>query len=69
MEISRKKACPSLQITDRWDRDELLAALQSRHVPAGAVNSIPELFALPAAQKMVLAEGGLRQVAAATRDG
>ncbi|MHA6247263.1 CaiB/BaiF CoA transferase family protein [Pontibacter sp. CAU 1760] len=50
-----------------WDREALLAAFHAQHVPAGAVNAIPEVFGLPAAQQMLLvhpdAKPGLRQVA------
>lgn len=48
-------------------RDELLQQLHQQHVPAGAVNSVAEVFDLPQAQQMLLqqqgAKPGLRQVA------
>ncbi|WP_439881887.1 CaiB/BaiF CoA transferase family protein [Pontibacter sp. MBLB2868] len=49
------------------DRAPLLQLLHDLHVPAGAVNSIPEVFRLPQAQEMLLRQqdtpGGVRQVA------
>ena len=49
------------------NREELLQALHQLHVPAGAVNTVPEVFALPQAQEMLLhqaqAKPGVRQVA------
>lgn len=49
-------------------RDALLDALAARHVPAGAVNDLPAVFAQPAAQAMVVqdeegAQVGVRHVA------
>nr|WP_262902617.1 CaiB/BaiF CoA-transferase family protein [Pontibacter aydingkolensis] len=48
-------------------RDELLQQLHRQHVPAGAVNAIPEALRLPQAQAMLLeypsAKPGIRQVA------
>jgi len=49
------------------EREALLTALHEQHVPAGAVNTIPDVFALPQAQDMLLchpqAKPGIRQVA------
>lgn len=49
------------------EREPLLQALHAQHVPAGALHSIPEVFAQPQAQQMLLqhpnAKPGLRQVA------
>ncbi|GHA77735.1 CaiB/BaiF CoA transferase family protein [Pontibacter akesuensis] len=49
------------------DREVWLQALQEQHVPAGAIHSIPEVFAQPQAQDMLLQQPhvkpGLRQVA------
>jgi crotonobetainyl-CoA:carnitine CoA-transferase CaiB-like acyl-CoA transferase len=49
------------------EREPLLQALYAQHVPAGAVNTIPEVFELPQAQAMLLhangAQSGVRQVA------
>ncbi len=49
------------------EREPLLQALHTQHVPAGAVNTIPEVFALPQANAMLLHHAGekpgLRQVA------
>ncbi|MBC5992630.1 CaiB/BaiF CoA transferase family protein [Pontibacter cellulosilyticus] len=48
-------------------RDELLQELHRQYVPAGAVNTIPEVFEMPQAQAMLLqcqnAKPGIRQVA------
>ncbi|MEJ8803508.1 CaiB/BaiF CoA transferase family protein [Pontibacter sp. H249] len=48
-------------------RDAFLEQLHRQHVPAGAVNSIPEVFELPQAQDMLLqhegSKPGVRQVA------
>ena len=49
------------------DREALLQKLHQLHVPAGAVNNIPEVFQLPQAQGMLLRQQnsptGVRQVA------
>ncbi len=49
------------------NRDELLDKMHRQHVPAGAVNTIPEVFRLPQAKNMLLqhkaAKPGIRQVA------
>lgn len=49
------------------EREPLLQKLQEQHVPAGAVNTIPEVFELPQAQDMLLrhqgVKPGIRQVA------
>jgi crotonobetainyl-CoA:carnitine CoA-transferase CaiB-like acyl-CoA transferase len=49
------------------NRDELIEQMHERHVPAGAVNTIPEVFELPQAQSMLLhhasAKPGIRQIA------
>ncbi|WP_242920533.1 CaiB/BaiF CoA transferase family protein [Pontibacter liquoris] len=49
------------------ERETLLQALHRQHVPAGAVNAVAEVFALPQAQHMLLhaagAKPGIRQVA------
>jgi crotonobetainyl-CoA:carnitine CoA-transferase CaiB-like acyl-CoA transferase len=51
----------------KHEREPLLQALYAQHVPAGAVNTIPEVFELPQAQAMLLhatdAKPGIRQVA------
>ncbi len=39
------------------DRDMLLAALAERGVPAGAVRSVPEVFAQPEAARLVVDDG------------
>lgn len=52
-------------------RDELLAALAARNVPAGAVNDLPAVFAEPTAQDMIVRDGalaGVRHVAFHTDD-
>lgn len=41
-------------------RDELLAALIARHVPAGAVNDMKSVWEMPQAQQLVLQAGILR---------
>ncbi|RDV15729.1 CoA transferase [Pontibacter diazotrophicus] len=49
------------------EREPLLQKLHQQHVPAGAVNTIPEVFELPQAQHMLLhhpeVKPGIRQVA------
>jgi crotonobetainyl-CoA:carnitine CoA-transferase CaiB-like acyl-CoA transferase len=55
-------------------RDELLVALATRNVPAGAVNDLPAVFAQPAARAMVVrdeagAQAGVRHVAFRLDDG
>ncbi|MFD3000561.1 CaiB/BaiF CoA transferase family protein [Pontibacter toksunensis] len=49
------------------EREPLLQKFHQQHVPAGALNSIPEVFELPQARNMLLhhpgAKPGLRQVA------
>lgn len=49
------------------ERDSLLRALQQQHVPAGAVNTVAEVFQLPQAKAMLLQHAlhkpGIRQVA------
>jgi len=49
------------------EREAFLQALHRQHVPAGAVHTIPEVFAMPQAQRMLLQRSGekpgLRQVA------
>ncbi len=49
------------------NRDEILDKMHRQHVPAGAVNTIPEVFRLPQAKNMLLqhkaAKPGIRQVA------
>ncbi|RIJ34153.1 CoA transferase [Pontibacter oryzae] len=51
----------------REEREGLLRRLHAQHVPAGAVHTIPEVFALTQAQEMLLqregAKPGLRQIA------
>ncbi|PRY12668.1 crotonobetainyl-CoA:carnitine CoA-transferase CaiB-like acyl-CoA transferase [Pontibacter ummariensis] len=51
----------------QWERNTLLQHLHALHVPAGAVNTVPDVFQLPQAQSMLLQrEGvkpGIRQVA------
>ncbi|HEY4650602.1 MAG TPA: CoA transferase, partial [Pontibacter sp.] len=48
-------------------KQELLEVLHRLHVPAGAVNSVPEVFQMPQAREMLLAYpgvgAGVRQVA------
>jgi crotonobetainyl-CoA:carnitine CoA-transferase CaiB-like acyl-CoA transferase len=50
-----------------FDREPLLQVLHKQHVPAGAVNSISEVFLLPQAKALLLNEGqglcGIRQIA------
>ncbi|WP_018478369.1 CaiB/BaiF CoA transferase family protein [Pontibacter roseus] len=52
---------------EQQDREALLQALHQQHVPAGAVNSVAEVFSLPQAREMMLlhpdAKPGVRQVA------
>lgn len=49
------------------ERDALLQELHEKHVPAGAVNTVADVFELPQAQQMLLhhvgAKPGIRQVA------
>lgn len=49
------------------ERDSLLSALQEQHVPAGAVNTIADVFQLPQAREMLLQhkeqKTGIRQIA------
>jgi crotonobetainyl-CoA:carnitine CoA-transferase CaiB-like acyl-CoA transferase len=51
----------------QWKRDALLQELHNRYVPAGAVNSVAEVFEQPKTRRMVLQHGeagaGIRQVA------
>ncbi|MBF9255352.1 CoA transferase [Pontibacter sp. 172403-2] len=55
------------QLIALQNREPLLEALYRQHVPAGAVNTVAEVFELPAAQSMLLysasAKPGVRQVA------
>lgn len=55
------------QLISQHERDELLGELHRLHVPAGAVNSVPEVFAQPQARRMLLTQpngpSGIRQVA------
>jgi crotonobetainyl-CoA:carnitine CoA-transferase CaiB-like acyl-CoA transferase len=54
-------------LISRHERDELLRKLHALHVPAGAVNSVAEVFELAQAQRMLLTQekggSGVRQVA------
>ncbi|WP_299707107.1 CaiB/BaiF CoA-transferase family protein [uncultured Pontibacter sp.] len=66
----RYRAEVNKQLSDligRHNRDELLRQLHALHVPAGAVNSVAEVFELPHAQHMLLTQeqggSGVRQVA------
>jgi crotonobetainyl-CoA:carnitine CoA-transferase CaiB-like acyl-CoA transferase len=66
----RNRAEVNMQISQliaQHSRGALLSRLQQLHVPAGAVNSIGEVFAQPQARSMVLSQegrpAGLRQVA------
>ncbi|MBD1398752.1 CoA transferase [Pontibacter sp. JH31] len=55
------------ELIGQQERSSLLEALHTRHVPAGAVNSIAEVFEQPLARQMCLhgsaGSAGLRQVA------
>lgn len=55
------------QLIARQDRGPLLLALYRQHVPAGAVNTVAEVFELPLAQSMLLhsasVKPGVRQAA------
>ncbi|WP_266204515.1 CaiB/BaiF CoA transferase family protein [Pontibacter kalidii] len=55
------------QLIAQQERESLLRQLHTRHVPAGAVHTIPEVFELPQAQQLLLhhpnSKPGLRQVA------
>ncbi|GAB3830194.1 CaiB/BaiF CoA transferase family protein [Pontibacter rugosus] len=55
------------QLIGQQDREGLLQQLQAQHVPAGAIYTIPEVFAQPQAQEMLLRNGdakpGVRQIA------
>ncbi|WP_299821132.1 CoA transferase [uncultured Pontibacter sp.] len=55
------------KLISEQDRAKLLKHLHRQHVPAGAVNTIPEVFEQPQAQAMLLqhplAKPGVRQVA------
>ncbi|MFD2247007.1 CaiB/BaiF CoA transferase family protein [Pontibacter ruber] len=55
------------QLIAQQDREELLQQLHLQHVPAGAINTIEEVFALPQAQGMLLhreqVKPGVKQVA------
>ncbi|MDX2286346.1 MAG: CoA transferase [Bacteroidia bacterium] len=57
------------QAMARQERDALLAALLDRQVPAGAVHSMAEVFALPQAQALVLESDGLAGVRNAAAEG
>lgn len=65
----RNRAFLDLLLAERIatrERDDLLAALAERHVPAGAVNDLPTVFAQSAAQSLVVRDesfAGVRQVA------
>lgn len=63
VEVNQKLA----ELIKSQERDSLLAALQEQHVPAGAVNTIAEVFQLPQAREMLLQheqqKPGIRQVA------
>ena len=44
----REELCAAIaELTARWQRDELLAALEQRGIPAGPINTVPEVFADP----------------------
>jgi crotonobetainyl-CoA:carnitine CoA-transferase CaiB-like acyl-CoA transferase len=55
------------QLIARHDQHELLQSLLQLHVPAGAVNSVAQVFGMPQARQMLLeypgAKPGIRQVA------
>lgn len=55
------------ELIGQWERGSLLEELNRRHVPAGAVNSVSEVFEQPQARQMCLHGGekmaGVRQVA------
>ncbi|PVY41092.1 crotonobetainyl-CoA:carnitine CoA-transferase CaiB-like acyl-CoA transferase [Pontibacter virosus] len=55
------------QLVSQFERDGLLRELHRLHVPAGAVNSVPEVFEQPQAGRMLLNQPngprGIRQVA------
>ncbi|MHC2991317.1 carnitine dehydratase [Pontibacter sp. HJ8] len=55
------------ELIGQQEREPLLEALHRQHVPAGAVNSVAEVFELPQAQAMLLQSAtsrpGIRQVA------
>jgi crotonobetainyl-CoA:carnitine CoA-transferase CaiB-like acyl-CoA transferase len=55
------------ELIGQQERGPLLEALHRQHVPAGAVNSVAEVFQLPQAQEMLLHSStsgpGIRQVA------
>lgn len=55
------------QLIRQQERDGLLRELHRLHVPAGAVNSVPEVFEQPQARRMLLTQpngpSGIRQVA------
>ncbi|MER2997931.1 CaiB/BaiF CoA transferase family protein [Pontibacter populi] len=55
------------QLIKNMDQDQLLQTLHKLHVPAGAVNSVADVFELPQARQMLLKHAdtkpGVRQVA------
>ncbi|SIT86306.1 Crotonobetainyl-CoA:carnitine CoA-transferase CaiB [Pontibacter indicus] len=55
------------KLISQHERQRLLAELHRLHVPAGAVNSVPEVFEQPQARRMLLTQphgpSGIRQVA------
>ncbi|HAA11366.1 MAG TPA: carnitine dehydratase [Cytophagales bacterium] len=53
--IHRELLLPQIQeAIASWDRDTLLAQLAKERVPAGSVNTLPEVFSLPEAQEILL---------------
>ena len=40
----------------KWTRNELMAELKSKGVPAGSIRNMKEVFEWPQAQKMILEE-------------
>ncbi len=55
------------QLINQQNRNDLLQTLHNQHVPAGAINTVEEVFRMPQAQQMLLqcqsVKPGVRQVA------
>jgi crotonobetainyl-CoA:carnitine CoA-transferase CaiB-like acyl-CoA transferase len=46
--VRREELCAAIaELTQRWTRDELLVQLEGRGIPAGPINTVPEVFADP----------------------
>ena len=58
--VNNKDALLPLLIEEiaRWKKADLLARLEEQRVPAGAVNRLPEVFAMPEAAEILLKDEG-----------